>query len=169
MLRRTATAAATLLAAALTAAGCTAAPAWHSVEVPAGFRPASLAPAGDGLFAGGQSGGTPALVRVDGLRAGAAVDLDPREPAASDADLIWITADGDDLFAVGRWFGGAHSNPRLTMWDGTASSNLLTSTTAAGETSRWASRCVLAFALLHARCHSFIEARHCAPKCFSHT
>ena len=127
MLRRTARTAATLLAAALVAAGCTAAPAWHRVEVPAGFRPASLAPAGDGLFAGGQSGGTPALVRVDGLRAGAAVDLDPREPAASDADLIWITADGDDLFAVGRWFGGAHSNPRLTTWDGTASSNLLTS------------------------------------------
>jgi hypothetical protein len=126
MLRGTAWTAAVLAAAALAVAGCTTTDPWRSVELPADFRPASLAAAGDGLLVGGQSSGRPGLLRVTGVRAGVGFSLEPHEPAATDADLIWVTADGDDLYAVGRWFGGAHSNPRLTMWDGTASSNHLT-------------------------------------------
>ena len=126
MLRRTAWTAA-IAAAALAAAGCTATPGWQRIELPANVRPASLAPAADGLLVGGQAGGRPYLVRVDGLTAGAAVDLSPQEPAAEDAELISVAVDGDELYAIGRWFGGAHSNPRLTMWDGTVSSNKLNS------------------------------------------
>ena len=126
MLRRTARTAAALAAAALVVAGCTTAVPWRPVELPAGFLPASLAAAGDGLLVGGHSSTGPGLVRVTGVTAGTSFSLEPREPAATDADLIWVTADGDDVYAVGRWFGGAHSNPRLTMWDGTASSNQLT-------------------------------------------
>ncbi|HEY3339678.1 MAG TPA: hypothetical protein VGK18_14330 [Propionicimonas sp.] len=126
MNRRTASTVAALAAAALVVGGCTATVRWRSVALPADVRPASLAAAGDGLLVGGHGSAGPVLVRVTGVTAGASFSLEPHEPAATDADLIWVTADGDDLYAVGRWFGGAHSNPRLTMWDGTAGSNHLT-------------------------------------------
>jgi hypothetical protein len=131
MLRRTSWTAAAIAAATLAAAGCTAPPgvtqAWQHVVLPPDVRAASLASGGDTLLLGGQADGHPVLLRIDGLKTGTAVALDPREPPAADADLISVTVDGDDVSAIGRWFGGAHSNPRLTMWDGTISSNLLTS------------------------------------------
>jgi hypothetical protein len=131
MLRRTSWTAAAIAAATLVAAGCTVAPgvapAWQDVPLPPDVRAASLASGGDTVLLGGQADGHPVLLRVDGLKTGTAVALDPREPSAADADLISVTVDGDDLYAIGRWFGGAHSNPRLTMWDGTISSNLITS------------------------------------------
>ena len=131
MLRRTSWTAAAIAAAMLAAAGCTvsagATPAWQRVVLPPNVRAASLASGGDTVLLGGQADGHPFLLRIDGLKTGATVALDPREPPAADADLISVTIDGDDLFAIGRWFGGAHSNPRLTMWDGTISTNVLTS------------------------------------------
>ncbi len=131
MLRRTSLTAAAIAAAMLVAAGCTVspgvAPAWQRVVLPPNVRAASLASGSDTVLLGGQADGHPVLLRIDGLKTGTAVTLDPREPPAADADLISVTADGDDLLAIGRWFGGAHSNPRLTMWDGTISGNLLTS------------------------------------------
>ena len=131
MLRRTSWTAAAIAAAMLAAAGCTvsagATPAWQRVAPPPNVRAASLASGGDTVLLGGQAEGHPVLLRIDGLKTGATVALDPREPPAADADLISVTIDGDDLFAIGRWFGGAHSNPRLTMWDGTISTNVLTS------------------------------------------
>ena len=131
MLRRTSWTAAAIAAAMLAAAGCTvsagATPAWQRVVLPPNVRAASLASGGDTVLLGGQAEGHPVLLRIDGLKTGATVALDPREPPAADADLISVTIDGDDLFAIGRWFGGAHSNPRLTMWDGTISTNVLTS------------------------------------------
>ena len=131
MLRRTSWTAAAIAAAMLAAAGCTvsagATPAWQRVVLPPNVRAASLASGGETVLLGGQAEGHPVLLRIDGLKTGATVALDPREPPAADADLISVTIDGDDLFAIGRWFGGAHSNPRLTMWDGTISTNVLTS------------------------------------------
>ena len=131
MLRRTSWTAAAIAAAMLAAAGCTvsagATPAWQRVVLPPNVRAASLASGGDTVLLGGQAEGHPVLLRIDGLKTGATVALDPREPPAADADLISVTIDGDYLFAIGRWFGGAHSNPRLTMWDGTISTNVLTS------------------------------------------
>ncbi len=125
MLRRTASTVAALAAAALVVAGCTTTAPWRYVALPADFRPTSLADAGDSLLVGGHGPTGPGLVRVTGVTAGESFSLEPHEPAAIDADLIWVTADGDDVYAVGRWFGGAHSNPRLTMWDGTAGSKHL--------------------------------------------
>lgn len=131
MLRRTSWTAAAIAAATLAAAGCTAPPgvtqAWQRVVLPPNVRAASLASSDDTVLLGGQADGHPVLLRIEGLNTGTAVALDPREPPAADADLISVTVDGDELYAIGRWFGGAHSNPRLTMWDGTVSSNLLTS------------------------------------------
>ena len=131
MLRRTSWTATAIAAAMLAAAGCTVSPgvspAWQRVPLPSSLRAASLASGSDTLLLGGQADGHPVLLRIDGVKTGTAVALDPREPPAADADLISVTVDGDDLFAIGRWFGGAHSNPRLTMWDGSISSNLLTS------------------------------------------
>jgi len=116
-----------LVAAVLTAAGCTVAPAWQQVHLPPDVRPASLAITDDGLLVGGQRAGHPILIRLSGITVGREFVLDANEPAAEDAELIAVAADGDEVNAIGRWFGGAHSNPRLTMWDGTASGNLLTS------------------------------------------
>ena len=127
MLRRTASTAAACAVLLLIAGGCTTPPAWQRVTLPVDFRPTSLASSRDGLLVGGQRAGGPALLRVTGTTAGAGFVLDPREPAAEDADVIAVTVDGDELNAIGRWFGGAHSNPRLTLWDGTDSDNLLTS------------------------------------------
>ena len=130
MLRRTAWTAA-ITAVALAAAGCTVSPgstpAWQRVLLPSNVRAASVTSGGDTVLLGGQADGHPVLLRIDGLKTGTAVELNPQEPPAADADLISVTVDGDDLYAIGRWFGGAPSNPRLTMWDGTVGSNLLTS------------------------------------------
>jgi hypothetical protein len=128
MVRRTAFTTAALVAATLVAgAGCTAAPAWQPVVVPADFQPASLAATDTGLLVGGRRNGAPLLVRVSGSATTGTVDLAPKEPYAEVADLISVAADGDTVTAIGREFGGAHSNPRLTLWDGSLRANLITS------------------------------------------
>ncbi|MGV8908665.1 MAG: hypothetical protein ACOH1Y_06745 [Propionicimonas sp.] len=108
-------------------AGCTATPGWQQVALPDDFRPASLAAAGDGLLVGGRGAHGPVLLRVTGLTTGTGFALDPNDPEAEVADLIAVSVEGDLVFAIGRWFGGAHSNPRLTLWDGSDSGNRLTS------------------------------------------
>ncbi len=108
-------------------AGCTTTPAWQRVTLPADFRPASLSAAGEGLLVGGQRTGAPVLVRVAGAVATGALDLEPNEPSAAEATLISVAVDGDAVSAIGRVHAGAHSNPRLTLWDGSLSGNRLTS------------------------------------------
>jgi hypothetical protein len=128
MRRRRAWTAASCAALTLAAGvGCTATPTWQRVDLPSDFHPASLAAAGNGLLVGGRGAHGPALLRVTGLTHAGGLDLHPNEPAAADADLIAVTVEGDEVNAIGRWFGGAHSNPRLTLWDGTDSGNQLTS------------------------------------------
>ncbi len=115
-------------------AGCTPTaprptPVWQQVALPAGVRPTSLATTAAGLLVGGVTPADPAprLLRV---RAGAVVgEVEPvtSDPYAQVADLIGVTAAGDDLYAIGKAIGGAHSNPRLTIWDGSLSAGRITS------------------------------------------
>jgi hypothetical protein len=109
--------------------GTGAAGAWQQVELPAGVRPASLAVAGDGLLVGGQTTDPPAprLLRLASGRPDGEFALDPAEPTAAKADLVLLTVAGDDVYAIGTMTSGAHSNARLTTWDGTLGSARLTS------------------------------------------
>ncbi|MFZ0530697.1 MAG: hypothetical protein WAL91_09185, partial [Propionicimonas sp.] len=107
-------------------AGCAPATTWQRVEL-GDFRPASLAASADGVLVGGQENSAPGLIRVAGTARGAAFTLRPGEPAAQQATLISVAADADAVHAIGRMFAGAHSNPRLTIWDGTGTSGVLTS------------------------------------------
>ncbi|MCC6498263.1 MAG: hypothetical protein IT193_18600 [Propionibacteriaceae bacterium] len=123
MLRRTVCAAVALAA----VAGCTTTPAWRRVELPPDFRPASLAAAGDRLLVGGRRDGAPMLVSVSAAATTGAFELEPNEPSAAEATLISVAAEGEAVNAIGRVHAGAHSNPRLTLWDGTLDSLRLTS------------------------------------------
>lgn len=108
-------------------AGCSPAPAWSPVQLPAGMRPAALAPAGDTVVVAGRGGDQPMLVQVSGTSVARELPTNPNDPDASDATLVSVTASGDALHAVGEVYGGAHSNPRLTVWDGSLSAGLVTS------------------------------------------
>lgn len=123
MLRRMACAAVVLAA----IAGCTTTPAWQRVELPPDFRPAALAAAGDGLLVGGRRNGAPMLTRVSAAATTGVFELEPNEPSAAEATLVFVAADSGAVNAIGTVHAGAHSNPRLTLWDGTLDSNRLTS------------------------------------------
>jgi hypothetical protein len=93
---------------------------WQQVELPAGVKATSLAVAGSDLLVGGRSTDTPAprLLRLDAGTVSAELRLEPADPNAAEADLAHLTVDGDDVYAIGTMIAGAHSNPRLTTWDG---------------------------------------------------
>ena len=124
----------TALAALMVLAGCTPsppqpAPVWQQVTLPAGVRPASLAATDSTVLVGGVTPADPAP-RLLQLTAGAvtgAVEPVTTDPYAQVADLISVTAAGDAVYAIGKAIGGAHSNPRLTVWDGSLAANRLTS------------------------------------------
>lgn len=114
-------------------AGCTPSlqpsSAWQQVALPEGVRPASLATTDAGLLVGGVTPADPAP-RLLRLQAGTvAGELDPvtSDPYAQVADLISVTTAGDDVYAIGKAIGGAHSNPRLSVWDGSLAANRVTS------------------------------------------
>lgn len=131
-----------MLTALVLVAGCAPLPqrpaaAWSQVALPDGAHPTSMTAAGRELLVGGttgsspdsgqSSGSSPWLARVsDGVVSGA-VDMAPAEPYAEVADLISLTVAGDTVYAIGEANGGAHSNPRRTVWDGSLSANRLTS------------------------------------------
>jgi hypothetical protein len=104
--------------------------AWQQVEL-AGVRPASLAVAGGGLLVGGRTADAPAprLLRLTGGSVAGELRLEPADPNAAAADLVRLTVAGDDVYAIGTMIAGAHSNPRLTVWDGTLGSAVLSSHT----------------------------------------
>jgi len=112
--------------AVILAAGCTSSP-WQAVPLPDGLEPASLAATAEGVLVGGKAGTGPALLRVTGTTPWESLDLRPAEPAAAEAALISVSVARDEVSAIGRVFGGAHSNPRLTIWDGTDPPGTLTS------------------------------------------
>jgi len=121
--------------------GATAAPppAWTPVVLPDGVRATSLAATGDDLLVGGFTGGdasgsgqtpddaAPALLVVRGESVTRAFDLRPSDPYAEVADLQSVSVEGEEVFAIGRAVGGAHANPRLTVWDGRLADRRLTS------------------------------------------
>jgi hypothetical protein len=111
------------------APGTTGLALWQQVELPAGVRPASLAVAGGALLVGGQTTDPPAprLLRLTGGRTDGEFSLDPADPTAAVADLFSLAVAGDDVYAIGTMTSGAHSNARLTVWDGSLGAARMTS------------------------------------------
>jgi len=105
--------------------GCAASPAW--TPVPTGdVRPAALATMGDGVLVAGSSGTGPALLRLD-TTGSTSFELDAAEPYALQATLVVVAANSTTVDAIGTVVGGAHGNPRWTVWDGSASPQRLAS------------------------------------------
>lgn len=101
---------------------------WQQVALPAGLRPSALAAAGEDLLVGGRTDApAPMLVRLHDGSPAARFRLAPADPNAEAADLVRLTVAGDDVHAIGSMIAGAHSNPRLTVWDGSLSSSRLAS------------------------------------------
>lgn len=103
--------------------------AWQQVALPDGVRPAALAVAGADLLVGGLAvpDPTPRLLRLADGGVAAEFTLAPADPNAAVADLVHLTASGDDVYAIGTMIAGAHANPRLTVWDGSLASATLAS------------------------------------------
>jgi len=93
------------------------------------MRPSSLAAAGTALLVGGATSVEPAprLVRIDAGAVTGELSTVAADPYAQVADLIVVTAADNAVHAIGKAVGGAHSNPRLTVWDGSLSSARITS------------------------------------------
>ena len=99
---------------------------WHSIGLPDGMVPATLTSDHDVLFIGGSrtTGGTtsPALAALSldqSTAEPAPIRLTPRTPYGKVAELTSIDAHDGTISAVGVARGGAHSNPRWTVWTGT--------------------------------------------------
>ena len=58
------------------------------------------------------------LFVVDASGAARPVPLHPNSPYAKVADLVSLAARGDEVVALGAAHGGAHANPRWTVWAG---------------------------------------------------
>jgi hypothetical protein len=136
------------LAGTIAATGCTSStpdpgcsfPAWRVVQIPAGMTPLSLTAAGSLVLIGGSSPAisptgtsgnppvsgtderTPTLLQLAGADTTAtAVPLDPQSPYGRLAQLEFLGTDGTRIAAVGTATGGAHLNPRWSVWTGSAS------------------------------------------------
>jgi hypothetical protein len=107
------------LATGLVLGGCAATSAWTPVET-GGLRPVALAASGDGLLVAGATDSGPALLRL-GTGGPVTFDLAPAEPYAAQATLVAVSATATAVDAIGTVVGGAHGNPRWTIWDGTTS------------------------------------------------
>jgi hypothetical protein len=96
---------------------------WTAVDLPESMNPRSLAISGPDLLIGGRSsvgGDHPVLAAVAGDGAARPVPLKPNSPYAKVADLVSLDANGTEVVALGAAHGGAHSNFRWTVWQGTA-------------------------------------------------
>lgn len=103
--------------------------AWQEVPLPARVRPASLAVSGNDLLVGGLATDRPAprLLRLHAGSVTGEFRLEPGDPNAAAADLVRLSVSGENVYAIGTMIAGAHSNPRLTVWDGTTTGPRLTS------------------------------------------
>lgn len=115
-----------ILLVAATLSGCAAeTPTWRGVD-PDGLSAAKVvAIEGDVLVAGERSN-APALDRISTTGHRESFRLVPQEPYARIASLQAAANLGDELTAIGVQTGGAHSNPRWTVWQGTLTSGELT-------------------------------------------
>jgi len=118
---------------AVSVAGCTANSAgpvlvngWRSLPMPSiEARVLAVVPDGAGLLVLGSVPGTAgrapaAWTTTDGL-SWQPVPLQPHTVYAYQAELVAVGAAGGHVMALGQAFGGAHSNPRLTVWSGNTS------------------------------------------------
>jgi hypothetical protein len=124
--------AASLIAAVLATAACTAgsqprpaATGWRALALPAaGARVLVLAPLGSSLLAlgsvPGPEGRAPAAWTTADGRHWHAVPLHPATGYGRQAEFVMAGVAGAHLAVYGQAFGGAHSNPRPTLWTGDA-------------------------------------------------
>ncbi|HML52328.1 MAG TPA: hypothetical protein PKD84_13110 [Propionicimonas sp.] len=113
-----------LIAASLS--GCAAeVPTWRAVDLD-GLSPSTVTGLDDSLLVAGERNSAPALDRIssDGDREN--FRLIPHEPYARTASLHSAAVLGDQLTALGVQTGGAHGNPRWTVWQGTLAAAELT-------------------------------------------
>lgn len=94
---------------------------WHRVRLPGDVTPVTVAAMGDNLLVGARD--EHAHVAPELLLLGDAgwrsVPLSPESYYAYRARWRTVATDGRSIYAVGDAPGGAHSNPRWTVWSGT--------------------------------------------------
>lgn len=101
--------------------------AWTAVPLPGGVEPTTLTAAGGTLLVGAYAAGTSStarLLRLAGDRF-VPVPTEPRSYYARSARWRFVAADGTRIVAVGDASGGAHFNPRWTVWSGPASGTVV--------------------------------------------
>ncbi|RDI67530.1 hypothetical protein [Nocardia pseudobrasiliensis] len=93
---------------------------WTELSMPApGARVSAIVAVGNEVLVSGALGGHPgAWIGSDGKR-WRAVRLEAHSGYAPAAELISVGV-GERVVALGQAFGGAHSNPRMTIWSGDA-------------------------------------------------
>jgi hypothetical protein len=110
-----------LLLLALSACGAppTAAAPFTQVELPAGAVPTRLAVFGDDLLVGFERAGRPGLLLH--RREGEDTEIPLRPATGYGAEALWysLATRGTEIVALGGRSGGAHGNPRWSVWRGT--------------------------------------------------
>jgi hypothetical protein len=100
-------------------AGCAAeAPAkapFTAVELPSGVVPVRIAATGGLLYVAVSRDGKPGMLRYEKGRA-TEIPLTPATPYGSRAEWQSLAADGTGILAIGSKTGGAHGNPRWSVW-----------------------------------------------------
>ena len=98
---------------------------WQTVSLPDAMVPSTIQQRGDSLLVGGRARNgdtfTPTLAKIavaDEASEPEPVTLTPSTPYGEVADLVSLTGSGDQVVAVGVARGGAHANPRWTIWTG---------------------------------------------------
>ncbi|MBA3020483.1 hypothetical protein [Propionicimonas sp.] len=113
------------LACALGLTGCAQPPGWTPLSTEA-LHPVALAANGDRVLVAGSAADTPEVREVVGSQLGQPFNLKANEPYAETAELVAIALVEDSITAIGTDIGGAHANPRLTVWDGSLTTGKLT-------------------------------------------
>lgn len=96
--------------------------AWTRVDLPAGAEPVVTARKGDDLLVAVRRRAervVPGLLVLSGSER-REIPLRPRSPYAFHAVWTSVATDGERILALGSARGGAHSNPRWTVWSGSA-------------------------------------------------
>lgn len=95
---------------------------WHRVRLPGGVTPVTVQPMGEDLLVGARNETAQLAPQLLLLSDGGwrSIPLKPQSYYASRARWRTVVTDGHRIYAVGDAPGGAHSNPRWTVWSGTA-------------------------------------------------
>lgn len=100
---------------------------WQAISLPDAMVPATMQLQQDRLLVAGHSirrgSREPALAMISTTNPGSEPEpltLAPTTHYAKIADLVSITSSGAEVITLGVAYGGAHANPRWTIWTGTA-------------------------------------------------